>query len=163
LENDRDIEGFNRALGLTKEGWVPFDDHDGAENFQLLCPGRKYPHGVYELNRWIQRRVCAPPLKAFPQPRGFRLRERQSVWGDKISLNRNGRRNGWNGKEKQKVEEYLANGEIGIAAMGAGAAKNKLLNVAFVARPDVRFGFGPDSFGAESPPLELAYALTVHK
>jgi hypothetical protein len=85
------------------------------------------------------------------------------VWGDKIILTRNGRRNGWNGKEKQKVEEYLANGEIGVAGIGSGAAKNKLLNVAFVARPDVRFGFGPESFGAESVPLELAYALTVHK
>jgi ATP-dependent exoDNAse (exonuclease V) alpha subunit len=163
LENDADVEGFNRALGLTKEGWVPFDDHDGAENFQLLCPVRKNAHGVYELNRWIQRRFRASQLKASRQPWGLSLGDEEIVWGDKIILTRNGKRHGWNGKDRQKIEEYLANGEIGVTNVGSGAAKNKLLNVAFVARPDVRFGFGPESFGAESAPLELAYALTVHK
>ena len=163
LENDTDIEGFNRALGLTKEGWVPFDDHDGAEKFQLLCPVRKNVHGVYELNRWIQRKFRAPQLKSARQPWGLSLGDEEIVWGDKIILTRNGRRNGWNGKEKHKVDEYLANGEIGIAGIGSGAARNKLLNVAFVGRPEVRFGFGPESFGPENTPLELAYALTVHK
>jgi hypothetical protein len=57
----------------------------------------------------------------------------------------------------------LANGEIGIAAQATGVAKNKALNVAFVGRPDVRFGFWPASFGGDNAPLELAYALTVHK
>ncbi|QOZ36992.1 ATP-dependent RecD-like DNA helicase [Bradyrhizobium sp. CCBAU 53421] len=163
LASDSDVEGFNVALGLTEQGWVPFDDHDGAENFQLLCPGKKNIHGVAELNRWIQRRFRASQLKTARQPWGLSLGDEEIVWGDKVILTRNGRRNGWNGKDKQKVEEYLANGEIGVAASGSGAAKNKALNVAFVARPDVRFGFYPSNFGPESAPLELAYALTVHK
>jgi hypothetical protein len=37
------------------------------------------------------------------------------------------------------------------------------LNAAFTGRPNVRFGFSPKSFGANGGPLELAYALTVHK
>ena len=37
LKTGADIEGFNSALGLTKEGWVPFEDHDGAEKFQSNC------------------------------------------------------------------------------------------------------------------------------
>jgi hypothetical protein len=35
--------------------------------------------------------------------------------------------------------------------------------VAFTKRPDIRFGFSPEQFGADRAPLELAYALTVHK
>lgn len=163
LANGSDIEGFNRALGLTKEGWVPFDDHDGAENFQILCPVRKYPHGVSELNRWIQRRFRAPQLKTSREPWGLSLGDEEIVWGDKIILARNGKRDGYIFKDRQKVEEYLANGEIGIAGVGNGTMKNKLLNMAFVGRPDVTFGFGPENFGPESAACELAYALTVHK
>jgi ATP-dependent exoDNAse (exonuclease V) alpha subunit len=57
------------------------------------------------------------------------------------------------------VEDYLANGEIGVAAP---APKQRFLNVAFAKRPDVRYGFFPYQFG-DGTPLELAYALTVHK
>ncbi len=41
--------------------------------------------------------------------------------------------------------------------------KGKFLNVAFAQRPDVRFEFCPSQFGGDGAPLELAYALTVHK
>jgi hypothetical protein len=64
LENDKDIEGFNRALGLTKEGWVPFDDHDGAENFQLLCPVKV--HGQFALHE------VDPLISVDPLPPGSR-------------------------------------------------------------------------------------------
>lgn len=163
LQHEKDVEGFNAALGLTKEGWVPFDNHDGADNFQILCPVRKTPSGVYELNRWIQQRFRSVQLKTGREPWGLCLGDEEIVWSDKVILTRNGRRSGWNGKLKEKVQEYLANGEMGVANVGSGAAKNKLLNIAFVGRPDVRFGFGPESFGPDSAPLELAYALTVHK
>ena len=63
------------------------------------------------------------------------------------------------GKKKQKVEDYLANGEIGVAA----PAKTRCLNIALTKRPDVRYGFFPNQFGGDGGPLELAYALTVHK
>jgi hypothetical protein len=74
-------------------------------------------------------------------------------------LVRNGKRGGWDGKKKEKVEDYLANGEIGVA----GPAKTRCLNVALTQRPDVRYGFFPSQFGGDGGPLELAYALTVHK
>src|SRR5207253_3225842 len=44
LSSPDDVVGFNRALGLTDEGWVPYDDHDGAEHFQLLSPVRMHAH-----------------------------------------------------------------------------------------------------------------------
>jgi hypothetical protein len=158
-----DVEGFNVALGLTQQGWVPFDDHDGAERFQVLSPVRLHEYGVSELNRIIQRRFRGEQLRLARSQRGLKLGDEEIVWGDKVILLRNGKREGWNGKSKMKVEEYLANGEIGVACTASGKAKGHYLNVAFTGRPDVRFGFKARSFSGDEAPLELAYALTVHK
>lgn len=158
-----DIKGFNAALGLTKEGWVPFNDHDGCENFQILSPVRLNPHGVHELNRWTQSKFRGQQIASSREPWGVSLGEEEIVWADKVILTRNGKRDGWDGKNKKKVEEYLANGEIGVACSGQGAAKSKLLNIAFAQRPNVRFGIWKSSFSGDNAPLELAYALTVHK
>jgi hypothetical protein len=163
LKNSSDVEGFNAALGLTKEGWVPFDNHDGAEKFQVLSPVRLHPHGVHDLNRWVQRRYRQQQLKAARQPWGLSLGDEEIVPGDKIILTRNGERNGWNWGEKKVVDEYLANGEVGVAGTAMGKAKGKFLNVAFANRPDIRFGFSRRDFSSDSARLELAYALTVHK
>jgi ATP-dependent exoDNAse (exonuclease V) alpha subunit len=163
LTSPDDLEGFNvKALGLTTEGWVPFDDHNGAERFQILSPVRAHPYGVHDLNRWVQGRFRATALKAARQPWGVRLGDEEIVWGDKVILVRNGRAKGWNGKQKQRVEDYLANGEIGVAAP-ASRELSGALNVAFANRPDVRFAYYKTQFGESGGPLELAYALTVHK
>src|SRR5262249_29466885 len=90
LRTPEDIEGFNKALGLTSEGWVPFEDHDGSEKFQLLSPVRLHPHGVHDLNRWVLLKYRAVQLKASRQPWGTSLGEEEIVWGDKIILVRNG-------------------------------------------------------------------------
>ncbi|MBX7136064.1 MAG: ATP-dependent RecD-like DNA helicase, partial [Fimbriimonadaceae bacterium] len=163
LSSPSDVEGFNAALGLTPQGWVPFDDHDGAERFQILSPVRLHSHGVHDLNRWVQQRYRAQQLKSARQAWGLSLGDEEIVWGDKVILTRNGKRDGWHGVRKEAVEEYLANGEIGVACQAHGAAKNKFMNVAFTGRPDVRFSFGGRDFAGGEGPLELAYALTVHK
>jgi hypothetical protein len=156
-----DVENFNvKALGLTPEGWVPYDDHDGAERFQLLSPVRGHPYGVHDLNRWVQKQYRAKQLHASRQPWGVHLGDEEIVWGDKVILTRNGRTKGWNGQREEKVEEYLANGEIGVA----NTSKLKgTLNIAFVKRPNARFGYSKRQFSSGSGPLQLAYALTVHK
>ena len=157
LNSIDDIEGFNQqALGLTKEGWTPFEDHDGPDNFQVLSPVRLHPYGVHDLNRWFQKAFRAQQIAS---PRGIKLGEEEIVWGDKVILIRNGQRDGFDFSQKAKVKEYLANGEIGIA----NSAKAICLNVAFTSRPGVRFGFFPGQFSPEGSPLELAYAITVHK
>jgi ATP-dependent exoDNAse (exonuclease V) alpha subunit len=149
LEHEDDVEGFNVTLGLTPEGWLPFDKHHTAEAFQVLCPVRKYAYGVFELNRWVQGRFRAKQLQASRQPWGLSLGDEEIVWGDKVILTRNGKRDGWHNADQKKIEEYLANGEIGIAGQGKGKAKNKLLNIEFVGRLDLAFGFWPESFGPE--------------
>jgi ATP-dependent exoDNAse (exonuclease V) alpha subunit len=163
MKDSSDVAGFNDALGLTKEGWVPFEDHNGAERFQILSPVRLHPYGVHDLNRWVQRRYRAPQLESAKHPWVVSLGDEDIVWGDKVILVKNKKRDGWNGKERKKVEEYLANGEIGVAALPPQQMKGKFLNVAFSQRPDVRFAFRRGEFGGDGGPLELAYALTVHK
>ena len=163
IKGPGDVVGFNRALGLTDEGWVPFEDHDGAERFQILSPVRLHPHGVHDLNRLIQRQFRATQLMAAKNPWGLSLGDEDIVWGDKVILVRNGRMKGWDGKKKETVEQYLANGEIGVASPAQGKAKSTFLNVAYAGRPDIRFGYSRARFSGDAAPLELAYALTVHK
>ena len=123
LATPEDVEGFNAALGLTKEGWVPFDDHNGSENFQLLSPVRLNPYGIHELNRWIQQRYRKPQLRSARLPWGLGLGDEEIVWGDKVILTQNRRRDGWDGKRRAKIKEYLANGETGIACQARGDAR----------------------------------------
>lgn len=163
LASSDDRVGFNAALGLTPEGWVPYDDHNGADRFQILSPVRAHPHGVHDLNRWIQGRFRNEVLRSARQPWGVRLGDEEIVWGDKVILVRNGRTMGYDGVKRERVEEYLANGEIGVAAPTPRSFNARALNVAFTNRPDVRFAYFPKQFGAWGGPLELAYALTVHK
>ncbi|MGE3843381.1 MAG: AAA family ATPase [Vicinamibacterales bacterium] len=159
-----DVAQFNKALGLTPEGWVPYDDHDGAENFQLLSPIRLHPHGVHDLNRWIQKRYRQKQLADSRKPwNSLSLGDEEIVWGDKVILLKNGKRRGYDGKAKAKVEEYLANGEVGVAALAPQGYRHKFLNVAFAGRPDARFSFESWGGASDRPPLELAYVLTVHK
>ena len=86
LRDGSDVAGFNqRALGLTPEGSEPFEDHDGADRFQILSPVRKHSHGVHDLNRWIQRKYRAKQLESSKQPWGaVSLGDEEIVWGDKV-------------------------------------------------------------------------------
>jgi UvrD-like helicase C-terminal domain len=69
-----------------------------------------------------------------------------------------------------RSQKYIANGEIGIVS---GQFKTKKsgysglpweLEVEFSSQPGFKYKFRDSDFGEESqPPLELAYALTVHK
>jgi hypothetical protein len=152
LSSPTDVAGFDKALGLTEEGWVPFEDHDGVERFQVLSPVRMHAHGVYDLNRWFQRRFRS-------RDRGTpTIGDEQIARKDKVIQLRNQKRSGWS-KPTGDREEYLANGEIGTLAQVQG----KWFNVAFAGRAPLRFGYERKSFSEDGGPLELAYALTVHK
>ena len=81
-----DVAGFNASLGLTPQGYVPWDDHSGAERWQLLSPVRAHPHGVRDLNRWIQQRFRADQLRRGREPWGIALGDEEIVTSDKVYL-----------------------------------------------------------------------------
>ncbi len=159
-----DATAFNRALGFSEEGWVPFEAPDGPENFQILSPVRMHPHGVYELNRWIQRTFRSRELKESREPWGLSLGDEEIVIRDKVIQIRNQWRDSWDGDSSSKV--YLANGEIGTASHRPRRRDGRplsTLNVLFAGRPNLTVGYRPSDFAPGEVPLELAYALTVHK
>jgi ATP-dependent exoDNAse (exonuclease V) alpha subunit len=159
LNSPDDIEGFDRALGLTEQRWVPYDAPDGAENFQVLSPVRMHPYGVYALNRLVQARFRGNELNSARQNWKTKLGDEEIVIRDKVIQIKNQRRKAYKTDTGAKEDIYLANGEVGICATD----RSSFLNVAFAGRPNLTVGYSSRHFPSGSGPLELAYALTVHK
>ena len=160
LEAPDDTGGFDRALGLTEKRWVDFANPDGAENFQILSPVRMHPHGIYAINRLIQQQYrSAEVSRARQEPWRVSLGNEEIVIRDKVIQVQNQRRRGYSRETKKQDYLYLANGEVGICAID----QHGFLNVAFAGRPWWTVGYRNSDFPGGSGPLELAYALTVHK
>lgn len=157
VKNIKDVDSFNKALGF-KDGRVDFSSPDGAENFQILSPVRMHPHGVFEINRFVQNRF----RKAQPGSNAYRkmnLGDEQIVVYDKVIQVRNQYRKSYDWGEKVQDGTYIANGEVGVCAN----EKSPFMNVVFAGRPGLTVGYSGWDFPGGVGPLELAYALTVHK
>lgn len=157
LKNSSDVAGFDLSIGLNEKGWVPFDSPDGSELWQILSPVRMQSHGVRDLNRWVQRQFRQKELKNAENPWVVSLGKESIVLKDKVIQVSNQRRDAYDGKSSE--EYYIANGEVGLVA----TEKSGFLNVLFAGRPNLRFGYRSNEFPGDGGPLELAYALTVHK
>lgn len=155
-----EIAAFNREIGLDERGFVPGFNAEGAESFQILSPVRMHAHGVHELNRWVQRRFRADELARSREPWGFSLGDEEIVIHDKVINVRNAYRDSYCHEDKATSRVYIANGEIGLVSR----AKRPFLNIAFSGREGQTVGYHKREFGKSGgPPVELAYALTVHK
>lgn len=159
-----DVDGFNCSLGgVIKDKSTYFNaGNTKAEEWQILAPVRNQPHGVLNLNYLFHSRyrdsftelAKKRVSKLIPEPMGAE----RIVYGDKIINIINKNRYGYFWEEKRSREGYVANGEVGIAVAGF---KGKL-QVEFSTQPGVSYQY---KFGGDEGevPLELAYALTVHK
>ncbi|MCF8567818.1 AAA family ATPase [Alicyclobacillus tolerans] len=157
LIGPNDVDGFNKALGFNEKGFIPFEKPDGAEEFQILSPVRLHPYGIKAINRWIQQQFRQRELdEARSKSWKISLGDDEIVPKDKVIQVRNEWRQGY---DRQAVDVYLANGEVGIAAF----ERKGWMNVVFAGRPGLTIGYSGRDFGDGGGPLELAYALTVHK
>lgn len=181
LQGIDDQSGFEKSIGGSEyEGRVFFwagrngglGAASGAEAWQIFSPVRGQPHGVLDLNRLIQRafrssrlREALPEVfyqRKIPKPVG----PEQLLYGDKVINVMNRRRH--RVYPEDNALAYVANGEIGIV-VGQYKTKQmkwlpKDLEVEFSSQPTYKYTYFRGEFGEEgSPPLELAYALTVHK
>jgi hypothetical protein len=141
-----------------------------AENWQILSPHRIAQSGVDVINRFIQTRFRRNAID-LAASNGFSKRIRNPVgpqgiiWGDKvINIQNNGKRNVFPDKDTR----YVANGDIGIVTGYFKKKGQKFFNqleVELTTQPGFSYKYWPSEFSGEdaSPPLELAYALTVHK
>jgi hypothetical protein len=168
----RTFKEMSRAFFSNKYG-----DNPGAASrvdaWQVLSPVRAGVEGVDATNRsiqarfraeWIQQANAKGWTRKTPKPFG----PQGIVYGDKVINVRNQkRRDVW---PEVEGDAYIANGDLGMVV---GQYKGKTakfrgmpnkLEVEFAGQLGHKYGFWPSEFGDDAPnPLELAYALTVHK
>lgn len=152
-----------------------YKDRPGASNkaeaWQVLSPVKQQQSGVTAINRVLQQQFRRSFLKMaaqtgwakkIPSPAG----PEGIIYGDKVInvINKSGR-----DTYPEKDDAYVANGDIGIVT---GHRKTRAKNwspyeieVEFASQPGVSYKYKPWEFDSQesTPPLELAYALTVHK
>jgi ATP-dependent exoDNAse (exonuclease V) alpha subunit len=158
-----------------------------VESWQILSPIREKPFGVKAINRKIHQQFRKAKVeyaingikrsftnnsgelinyteKKLPKPVGLE----QIVYGDKIiNLGNHKRKSVY---PKNDALEYIANGEIGLVT-GQFKRKNAKFNgqpknveIEFTSQKGYAYTFWSGDFNEEADsPIELAYALTVHK
>lgn len=184
LADQEDEIGFEESIGGVGSNYngevnVFFNNRykskpgaaEKAEQWQILAPVRQSQVGVFALNRAIQQQFRKRFIdkanasgygRVIPSPAG----PEGIIYGDKV-INIQNKKNRYIYPDKD--DKYIANGDIGIAV---GFRKTKfrpkflnVLEVELASQPGFTYQFKPWEFDAQesSPPLELAYALTIHK
>jgi len=171
-----DANGFQASYGGSPTGgYVYFNlgAADMAEHWQVLSPVRATGGGVNELNRMLQRTYRSSMLDLARQT-GWQQKiphaagTQKIVYGDKVINIRNAKRRHYY-PDPGGVLEYVANGEIGVITgpfrrKGAKVPLDRL-EVEFSTQPGTAYKFWLGEMGGDegTPPLELAYAITIHK
>ncbi len=173
LKDINDKEEFNRSFGAHDGRFFKrVEAAQNIENWQILSPIRDKIFGVTMLNRSIHKafkqeiiNYSRKPFSKLPYPLG----NEEIVYGDKIINLANSSRHPKSVYPQDKhTLNYIANGEIGVV-MGqwrpkGQKAKPKNVNVEFSSQIAYQYTFRGGEFGENNnSPLELAYALTVHK
>lgn len=176
-----DIDGFNRSLGgeIITEGKYAgqtyfnntYKDKQGCagavENWQVLAPVKNNVQGVLNINHLLHEKYREEYLELAARDRYRKIPSKMGpegiVYGDKVInvINTSTKK-----AYPKKDDNYIANGEIGMASGGFGKSGEalKYLNVEFSSQMGWTYSYKKDEFGDEvTSPLELAYALTVHK
>ena len=183
LQSDADELGFEGSIGgVTSEYngqtymWfnTRYNDRPGAsekaESWQILTPIRQNLPGVLALNRAIQQRfrrgfidlAASTGYRSIPRPVG----PEGIIYGDKvINVSNSSRRRVY----PEKEDQYVANGDIGVVTGHRRTQRRNFLpraiEVELATQPGFSYSYQPWEFDAQesTPPLELAYSLTVHK
>ena len=171
-----DEMGFECRLGATIFKGITYfrrsqNDHDlRAERWQIISPVRGSEHGVGVLNRVVQKsfrsKWMASAMSSYRRRRKVNppLGPQGIIYGDKvINLKNSTQRTVY-----PKRQSYVANGDVGLVVGNYRSQRQKRLfrrlEVEFTSQPGHAYDFYTGEFnGEEVPPLELAYALTVHK
>ena len=171
-----DANGFQASYGGSQVGdhvYFNLGAADMAEHGQVLSPVRASGGGVNELNRMLQRTYRSSVLelarlKGWQQKIPKAAGTQEVVYGDKV-INIKNRTRKFYYPNPGGVLEYVANGEIGVITgpFRPKSAKVPLdrLEVEFSTQRGTAYKFWLREMGGDegTPPLELAYAITIHK
>lgn len=168
------VAKFNQSLGSSDGRYFNFREAaNKAESWQILSPIREKVFGVRAINRKIHKLFREDKVKyardrygKIPSPIGLE----EIVYGDKVINLFNARRNPKDVWPDTDALNYVANGEIGMVI---GQFKTKKMTfkgkprnteIEFTSQKGFKYSFKSWEFAEENNnPLELAYALTVHK
>ncbi len=174
LESIEDVKTFNQSLGSADGRYFNFKEAaKAAESWQILSPVREKVFGVKAINRKIHKLFREDKVTyarnrygKIPVPIGLE----EIVYGDKVINLFNSRRNPKDVYPQEDALNYVANGEIGMVI---GQFKTKQMTfkgkprnteIEFTSQKGYKYSFKSWEFAEEgNNPLELAYALTVHK
>ena len=136
---------------------------DGVESWQILSPFRSREFGTVEINRHIKRTLRTRDLQQAFRFRGWQnprpIGPEQIVRGDKVMQTKNdSRAKAW---PAGSGLDYVANGEIGVVTGRFSNKPRMPADVEFSSQIGATYQYWPSA--AEDPPLELAWAVTVHK
>ncbi|MCM0647355.1 AAA family ATPase [Clostridium swellfunianum] len=166
LQNEEDINGFNKSLGAVEVSGKTYFNLGSAEKieeWQILSPVRNPAFGCNSINHWIHNTFRNSTLeysksnrRKIPKPIG----NDEVVYGDKVI---NVMNHGRDCFPKDAGKGYLANGEIGIVV--DGFKSKDFTNIEFSSQLGAKYGFSYRDFSDENDtnPIELAYSITVHK
>lgn len=135
----------------------------GSETWQILSPARSRAFGTVEINRHLKRTLRTDDLKLSRRYSGWRssrpIGPEQIVRGDKVMQTRNDSRA--RSYPAGAGLDYVANGEIGVVTGSWSSKPNQPAHVEFSSQVGARYSYWPSA--SDDPPLELAWAVTVHK
>lgn len=174
MSSIEDVQAFNQSLGSSDGRYFNFKEAaNKAEAWQILSPIREKMFGVRAINRKIHKLFRKDKIKyardkngKIPAPIGLE----EIVYGDKVINLFNARRNPKDVWPDTNALNYVANGEIGVVigqfktAKMTFSGKPKNTEIEFTSQKGFKYSFKSWEFAEENNnPLELAYALTVHK
>lgn len=165
-----EFEGGSTVFFNTEYGNKPGASRK-VEAWQILSPIKQYQAGVTAINRALQQQFRKNFLnmaaqtgwsKKIPSPAG----PEGIIYGDKvINVTNKSGRDTYPGLD----DAYVANGDIGVITGHRKTKKRtwfpREVEVELASQPGISYKYQPWEFDAQesTPPLELAYALTVHK
>jgi len=168
MESFDDLDSFNKSLGAVDNYYFNKGVAvHSVEDWQILSPVRGKLYGVSAINRKIHKQFRSKQIqnkyRKLPEPLG----SEQIVYGDKVINVINKSRDS---KSVYPFDglNYLANGEIGVVIgqfrKKADKQQPKNTHVEFTSQKGYTYTFWSWMFSEEGEsPLELAYALTIHK
>ncbi|MDE6537319.1 MAG: AAA family ATPase, partial [Muribaculaceae bacterium] len=152
--NDKDLEvTLRNCLGLDNLDKLK-ENAAVLDNLQILTPVRNTPWGVYLLNQTIQKWIHTG--RDVPS---VQISNQTILEGDKVMQLRNEKRQA---DPSQNIYQ-LSNGQIGFIYSINKTSNQLLCNVNFNGLPIQTFGYKPMKGDEGEPPIELAYAISIHK
>ena len=146
-------ERIDKSLGLDDLGNA-INNPDCVENFQILTPVRNPIWGTTSLNAEIQQMADRGQY-------GFiQIGPDKFYYKDKIIQLENVRLSPYEDKTKKC---RLANGQIGFIKFASGHSYKKYGSAVFAGEPGYSFSINERKDEDSSYPMELAYAITIHK